>query len=140
MKCFISIVHQHCDDLRISRSPIPEGSVWRGWKDTWFLASFAGGSGCCSRSFFTHFLPLFQVFLFSFNLGVDLLFFVQLLLLKACSVSFPVPTCAVQARNVKMLKTIRSAITAAISSSDYGAAALMPTFFVLFLSRRQSHR
>ena len=55
MKCFISIVHQHCNDLRISRSAIPEGSVWRGWEDAWFLASFAGGVGGCSRSFFTHF-------------------------------------------------------------------------------------
>ena len=27
MKCFISVVHQYCDDLRISRSAIPEGSI-----------------------------------------------------------------------------------------------------------------
>ena len=51
MKCFISVVHQHSDDLRIGRSAIPKGSVWRGWKDAWFLASFAAGGGGCSRSF-----------------------------------------------------------------------------------------
>ena len=28
MKCFISVVHQHCDDLRIAGGANPEGSVW----------------------------------------------------------------------------------------------------------------
>ena len=44
-ECIISIVHQHCDDLSIGGGTVPEGSVWRGRKDAWFLASFAGGSG-----------------------------------------------------------------------------------------------
>ena len=63
MKCFIFIVHQHCNGLRICRSAIPKGPVRRGWKDAWFLASFAGGGvGGCSCSF-THFffwIPLFS--------------------------------------------------------------------------------
>ena len=52
----LCVVHQHCNDLRIGRGAIPQGSVWRGRKDVWFLASFAArGSGGCSCSF-THFI------------------------------------------------------------------------------------
>ena len=54
MKCFISVVHQYCNDLRIGRSAIPEGSILlqsHAWRTSWFLASFGGGSCGCSRSF-----------------------------------------------------------------------------------------
>ena len=47
----LSSALQFCNDLRIGRSAIPEGSVWRGRKDAWFLASFTAGGVGCSRSF-----------------------------------------------------------------------------------------
>ena len=62
MKCFISIVHQHCDNFRISCSAVPEGSVWWGRKDAWCVASFAGGGGGHSTHlcFFFLFHPPFS--------------------------------------------------------------------------------
>ena len=54
MKSIISIAFQYCNDLGVAGGAIPERSVRRGWKDAWFLASFAGGGGGGSRSF-THF-------------------------------------------------------------------------------------